>query len=69
MKCKQQELDDNRHQATLSHNFRFNSEKYRKRDSSPCLCNIKLDQNKSSLGLLEKRFPGYIIPMDYHALA
>ena len=28
----------NRHRATLSHNFRFNSEKYRKRVRYPCLC-------------------------------
>ena len=58
MKCKQQELDDNRHRATLSHNFRFNSEKYRKRVSSLCLCNIKVYKNKLNLGMFEKRFPG-----------
>ena len=38
--------NDNRHRATLSHNFRFISEKDRKRVSYPCLCNIKLFQNK-----------------------
>ena len=59
---------DNRHRATLSRKFRFNSEKYRKRVSYSCLCNIKVHQNKLSLGMLEKRFPGRIISMDNHAL-
>ena len=48
----------NRHRAALSHNFRFNSEKYRKRVSYPCLCNVKVYENKLSLGMFEKRFPG-----------
>ena len=43
--------NDNRHRATLLHNFPFNSEKYRKRVSYPCLCNIKVYQNKLSLGM------------------
>ena len=46
--------NDNRHRATLSHKFRFNSEKYRTRVSYPCLCNMKVYQNKLSLGIFER---------------
>ena len=54
--------NENGHRATLSHNFRFNSEKYRKRVSYPCLCNIKVQKNKLSLGMFEKRFPWTAMP-------
>ena len=50
--------NDNRRGATLSHNFRFNSEIYQKRVSYPYLCNIKVYQNKLSLGMFKKLFPG-----------
>ena len=57
-KVLQQEWQQTVHRATLSQNFRFNSEKYRKRVSYPCLCNVKVYQNKLSLGMFQKRFSG-----------